>query len=300
MNRRLHEDTPEGPDGSPNEDAATAAVIARLLAIMAALRDPDRGCPWDIEQTFATIAPYTIEEAYEVADAIERGDMHDLKDELGDLLLQVVYHARMAEEEGHFAFPDVAKAISDKLIRRHPHVFGDKSSVSDALPIQWEAIKKAEREEKAAKLGRASDTSLFQGIPAGLPALFRSAKLQRRAARIGFDWPSLEPLLEKVDEEWAELRAEIATPETPEIQKRRFEEFGDLMFVLVNLGLHLGIDAEAALRAANLKFVRRMSAMEDEATAKGSRLEDMTIEELEQLWQNAKVAERNKNDTPAG
>jgi MazG family protein len=274
--------------------------LQRLLAIMAALRDPEHGCPWDREQTFATIAPYTIEEAYEVADAIERSDMHDLKDELGDLLLQVVYHARMAEEESLFAFPDVAKAISDKLIRRHPHVFGGKRDVSDGLPLQWEAIKKTEREEKSAKLGRASDTSLFQGIPAGLPALLRSAKLQRRAARIGFDWPSLEPLLEKVDEEWAELRAEIATPETPEIQKRRFEEFGDLMFVLINLGLHLGIDAEAALRAANMKFTRRMGAMEDEAKAKGSHLEEMTIEELEQLWQNAKAAERYKNDMPGG
>ena len=174
----------------------------------------------------------------------------------------------MAEEEGHFAFPDVAKAIADKLIRRHPHVFNGQKSSGDGLPVQWEAIKKAEREEKAAKLGRSNDTSLFQGIPAGLPALLRSAKLQRRAARIGFDWTSLEPLLEKVEEEWAELRAEIAAPETPEIQKRRFEEFGDLMFVLVNLGFHLGIDAEAALRAANTKFTRRMGAMEDEANAR--------------------------------
>ncbi len=210
---------------------------------MAALRDPDHGCPWDREQNFATIAPYTIEEAYEVADAIERGDLDDLKDELGDLLLQVVFHARMAEEEGHFAFPDVAKAIADKLIRRHPHVFNGEKSSGDGLNVQWEAIKKAEREEKAAKSGRANDTSLFQGIPAGLPAFLRSAKLQKRASRIGFDWPSLEPILEKVDEEWAELRAEIAAPETPERQKRRFEEFGDLMFVLVKLGLYLDIDA---------------------------------------------------------
>ncbi len=233
-----------------------AESLQRLLDIMAALRDPERGCPWDRQQTFETIAPYTIEEAYEVADAIERGDRHDLKDELGDLLLQVVYHARIAEEEGSFAFPDVAEAIGEKMVRRHPHVFGESGGEGGAH--QWEAIKKQEREAKALRGGPAPAASLFGDIPAGLPAIAKSHKLQRRAARLGFDWPSVDPVLDKVDEELAELRAEIASPPAPDKKKREFEEFGDLMFVMVNLGRWLGIDAEAALRAANVKFTRRM------------------------------------------
>ncbi len=241
---------------SPTGQGQAAAGIERLVGVMAALRDPKRGCPWDLKQTFATIAPYTIEEAYEVADAIERGAMDDLKDELGDLLLQVVYHARMAEEKGLFAFPDVAEAIASKMIRRHPHVFGD--SRGDGGPDQWEAIKKKEREAKEARQGAAPSPALFEDIPAGLPVLAKSLKLQRRAARMGFDWPSVEPILDKVDEELDELRVEIASASAPGSQQRQLEEFGDVLFVMVNLGRRLGIDAEAALRAANAKFIRRM------------------------------------------
>ncbi len=265
--------------------------IERLLDIMAALRDPERGCPWDRKQTFATIAPYTIEEAYEVADAIERSAMDDLKDELGDLLLQVVYHARMAEEEGLFAFPDVAESISSKMIRRHPHVFGEGGG--DGGAHQWEAIKKQEREAKAAKNGPAPRSSLFADVPAGLPALAKSQKLQRRAARMGFDWPSVEPILDKLEEELVELRAEIASPQSAEQEKRQFEEFGDVMFVVVNLGLRLGIDAEAALRAANAKFVRRMESMAAQAHESGQALETMTLDEMQVLWDRVKVSEKN-------
>jgi nucleoside triphosphate diphosphatase len=277
--------------GAPEASGSdkTCSELARLLEIMARLRDPLDGCPWDREQTFASIAPYTVEEAHEVADAIERGDLHDLKDELGDLLLQVVYHARMAEEAGHFAFADVARAISEKMIRRHPHVFGD---AAEAAPGMWEAIKKAEREAKAAKTGESAEPGLFGGIPAGLPALMKSAKLQQRARRTGFDWPSIEPIFAKLDEEVAELRAEIADPKSAEQEKRQFEEFGDVMFVIVNLGLHLGIDAESAMRAANQKFVRRMESVEAQAKAAGKELEGLTLDEMNVLWDRAKEAER--------
>jgi MazG family protein len=268
------------------------AAIERLLDIMAALRDPERGCPWDRKQTFATIAPYTIEEAYEVADAIERGAMDDLKDELGDLLLQVVYHARMAEEEGAFAFPDVAEAISAKMIRRHPHVFGE--GPGDGGAHQWETIKKQEREAKEAENGPTPRSSLFGDVPAGLPALAKSQKLQRRAARMGFDWPSVEPILHKVDEELAELRAEIESAPAAGKDQRQFEEFGDLLFVMVNLGLRLGIDAEAALRAANTKFTRRMDSMATQARETGQALESMTLDEMNVLWDRAKDREKSK------
>ncbi len=267
-----------------------AAELKRLLDIMARLRDPLHGCAWDLKQTFATIAPYTVEEAYEVADAIERGATDDLKDELGDLLLQVVYHARMAEEAGQFAFAGVAEAISDKMIRRHPHVFGD--AAEGGGPAHWEEIKKAERAAKSAENGACAEPGLFDGIPAGLPALMRSAKLQARARRLGFDWPSVEPILDKVDEELAELRVEIAAPPGAGKTQREFEEFGDVMFVMVNLGARLGIDAESALRAANLKFIRRMEAMEAGAKAEGRELQDMTLDEMQVLWDRAKAAER--------
>ncbi len=270
-----------------------APELERLLTIMAELRDPLHGCPWDQEQTFATIAPYTVEEAHEVADAIERGNMGDLRDELGDLLLQVVYHARMAEEAQQFAFADVAEAICDKMIRRHPHVFGDAES---AAPGQWEAIKQAEREAKSVKIGEKSEPELFEGIPAGLPALMKSAKLQQRARRTGFDWPSVEPILDKVEEELLELKAEIAAPAGADKDKRQFEEFGDLMFVIVNLGLHLGIDAESALRAANRKFVGRMESMLAQARAGGKEFKGMTLDEMNVLWDRAKEAERSQAD----
>jgi MazG family protein len=273
-----------------SDDISAADPMQRLLAIMARLRDPERGCPWDQKQSFATIAPYTIEEAYEVAGAIERGDMEDLRDELGDLLLQVVYHARMAEEAGHFAFAGVAEAICDKMIRRHPHVFG--GAAAGGHPAQWEAIKHAERQAKQAQGGGNARARLFDGVPDGLPAMMRSAKLQRRAARIGFDWPSAGPIFEKVEEELGELRAEIGGQPGAETERRQFEEFGDLMFVMVNLGLHLGIDPEAALRAANGKFVRRMEAVEAGAAASGKELSGMTLDEMQVLWDRAKAEER--------
>jgi MazG family protein len=276
-----------------NEGASAAAPVIRLLAIMARLRDPERGCPWDQKQTFATIAPYTIEEAYEVADAIERNDMADLKDELGDLLLQVVYHARMAGEAGHFAFDSVAEAICDKMIRRHPHVFGG-AAAPGGHPGQWEAIKEAERQVKQAQGRGSGKARLFDGVPAGLPAVSRSAKLQRRAARVGFDWPSTEPIFDKIEEELGELRAEIGGPPSATQARRQFEEFGDLMFVMVNLSLHLGIDPEAALRAANAKFICRMEAVETGAAASGRQLSDMTLDEMQALWDRAKAAEQEE------
>jgi nucleoside triphosphate diphosphatase len=278
-----------GADGG-GEKRSARDEIERLIGVMAALRHPERGCPWDRDQTFATIAPYTIEEAYEVADAIERADMADLKDELGDLLLQVVYHARMAEEAGLFEFAGVARAISEKMIRRHPHVFGGQEGSGGAA--QWEAIKKMEKEAKAASEGASPPPLLFGDIPAGLPALLKCQKMQRRAQRMGFDWPTVAPILDKVDEELAELKAEIASEPGPEKEQRQFEEYGDVLFVLVNLGMRLGIDAEAALRAANAKFSRRMNAMANAAAADGNSLEGMTLDEMEVLWSRAKAEER--------
>ncbi len=250
-----------------------AEAIEQLAAIMAKLRDPETGCPWDVEQDFATIAPYTIEEAHEVADAIARGDMEDLKSELGDLQLQVVFHARMAEEAGHFALADVIAGISDKMIRRHPHVFGDTSR-SDGVAAQhgWEAIKAQERANRR-------ETGALTGVALGLPALMRAEKLQKRAARTGFDWPDVEGPRAKVTEELVEL-------ESAPDDAARAEEFGDLLFALVNWGRHLGIDSEAALRAANAKFERRFVAMEAEA---GERFVGLSLDEKEALWQTAKA-----------
>jgi ATP diphosphatase len=289
------QEEPVGKEGDfPGSDKRAEKSLRRLLDIMAALRDPEHGCPWDQKQTFATIAPYTIEEAYEVADAIERGETDDLKDELGDLLLQVVYHARMAEEASLFSFPDVAEAISAKMVRRHPHVFGDAAPAENAVSKQWEAMKQAERDAKSAHRGLSEECSpLFADIPAGLPALLKSAKLQRRAALLGFDWASAEPILDKVDEELLELKAEIASTPGAERERRQFEEFGDLMFVLVNLGLHLGIDAEAALRAANAKFARRINAMDALARKSGQKLEGMSLDDMQVLWDGAKASERD-------
>lgn len=264
-------------------------LIEDLLRVMARLRDPDTGCPWDRDQTFATIAPYTIEEAYEVADAIARDDLDGLKDELGDLLLQVVYHARMAEEQGRFGFDDVVDAITEKMIRRHPHVFDDPSlrdsfEKSDA----WERIK---AEEKAAR-GEARQGSLLDEVPLALPALSRAVKLQARAARVGFDWPSLEPVLAKAEEEIAELKAAIAERQSPAgPSKKVAEEVGDLLFVMANIARHLGIDPEGALREANAKFVRRFSSIEAALRARGRSPEESTLEEMDQLWDEAKAKE---------
>jgi ATP diphosphatase len=258
------------------------AELRRLLDIMAALRDPDRGCPWDKEQTFETIAPYTIEEAYEVADAIARADFAGLPDELGDLLFQVVYHARMAEEAGRFGFAEVARVIADKMVRRHPHVFGDAAVRSAAEQTEsWEALKKAERATRA-------ETGALAGVPAGLPALTRAAKLTSRAARVGFDWPDAAAVLAKLDEEVAELRAELpdARPE------RLADEVGDLLFVLANLARKLDLDPEACLQRANLKFSNRFDAIEQAAAIAGKTLAEMSLEEMEDQWQKIKHNKR--------
>jgi ATP diphosphatase len=263
---------------------APDAAILRLIEVMAQLRDPETGCPWDIEQSFETIAPYTIEEAYEVADAIERGDKTALKDELGDLLLQVVYHARMAEEDGDFDFAAVAAAISDKMVRRHPHVFGSEAVDSAAAQTRaWEDHKAAERQAKAAETG--GRASVLDGVALGLPALSRAIKLQQRAARVGFDWPDILPVLDKIEEEIAELKQEIHEGSKPD---RITDELGDLLFVLANLARHLDTDPEAALRHANAKFIRRFQAIEAHYAAAGLKLTEATLEELEAVWQAVK------------
>ena len=267
---------------------APAAALLNLLTLMAQLRDPDTGCPWDVQQDFASIAPYTIEEAYEVADAIARGDIADLRDELGDLLLQVVFHARIAEEAGHFDFTAVAAAISDKLVRRHPHVFGDQGKISAATQsASWESLKAAERAANAAAKGRPE--SVLDGVPLPFPALLRAYKLQRRAARVGFDWPELAPVAAKVEEEWSELTAEI---DNAGDQARLTEEVGDLLFAVVNLARHLEIDPEAALRAGNAKFERRFRAVEDGFREKGRQMAAASLEEMEVLWNAAKAIEK--------
>ena len=253
--------------------------IERLLHIMRRLRDPLTGCPWDIEQTFASIAPYTIEEAYEVADAIDRGDMNDLKGELGDLLLQTVYHTAIGEEDGLFTFQSVADAISDKMVARHPHVFGDQSrdKSSDQQTIDWEAIKASER-------ANADQTRALDGVALGLPALTRAVKLQKRAARVGFDWPEIDQVLDKVREEILEL-TEADNPE------HQHEEFGDLMFVMANLARHMKIDPEQSLRDANHKFYRRFNSIEDKLHAKGSAPARSNLAEMDALWDEVKREE---------
>ncbi|WP_072391172.1 nucleoside triphosphate pyrophosphohydrolase [Hyphomicrobium sp. CS1GBMeth3] len=278
--------------------------ITRLIEIMAALRTPGSGCPWDLEQTYETIAPYTIEEAYEVADAIARGDRVDLKDELGDLLLQVVYHARMAEEEDAFAFGDVVEAVTTKMIRRHPHVFGDEDArAAGAAPGFWARIKAEERTAKAATRGNHDETpqaSLLDDVPVGLPALTRAIKLQDKAAAVGFDWPSLAPVFDKMREELSELE-EIAVPadprgnttdDTPERRAKIEEEMGDLLFVMANVARHLKLDPEEALRAANRKFVRRFRHIEQRLAEEGSTPKDSTLEQMDSLWDEARANER--------
>ncbi len=253
-----------------------------LLAIMARLRDPQNGCPWDVKQNFATIAPYTIEEAYEVADAIDRRDWRDLCDELGDLLLQVVFHAQMAKEAGLFDFNDVAHAISDKMLRRHPHVFGDESYENlDAQKQGWEDIKQAERAAK----GEQHDDSALAGVSRGLPEWKRALKLQERAAKVGFDWPDEQPVLDKLLEEVDEVRAEFAHGRDPQ---RLQDEIGDVLFVVVNLARHAGVDFSQALRHANAKFERRFRRMEQLARDDGQPLPQCDLTEQEALWQRVK------------
>jgi MazG family protein len=263
--------------------------LAALVQVMATLRDPARGCPWDREQTFATIAPYTIEEAYEVADAIARNDMAALKDELGDLLFQVVFHARMAEERGAFDFRAIAQGLVDKMVRRHPHVFGDATvATADAQTAAWEVHKAAERSREAHAEGRTP--SLLDGVALGFPALLRAHKLQARAARGGFDWPEATQVLAKIDEELAELRAEVAGGSD---QDRIEDEVGDLLFACVNLARHLNIDSEGALRRTNAKFERRFRAVESGLAAQGKAPSGATLEEMEKLWVAAKLREHS-------
>ena len=264
----------------------TSPATERLLRIMARLRDPERGCAWDREQTFATIAPHTVEEAYEVAEAIERGDMAALKDELGDLLFQVVFHSRMAEESGAFVYDDVAQAICTKMVTRHPHVFGTTSVAdAEAQTRAWEAGKAAERRAKAAREGRID--SALDGVATSLPAVTRAVKLQSRAARVGFDWPDVTGVFDKLAEESAELAAELNTGQ-PADKERLADEVGDILFTCVNLARKLGLDPEQTLRHANAKFERRFRAVEQQVTGAGRRVEDCTLVDLEDAWQQAK------------
>lgn len=271
----------------------SAQDITRLLDIMARLRDPQGGCPWDLRQDFSSIAPYTIEEAYEVADAIDRGDLDDLKDELGDLLLQVVFHARMAEELGAFGFGDVVEAISGKMTRRHPHVFAGLSVAdSDALNAMWDAEKKKER---LAKQGANADQSALAGIARGLPEWQRAVKLQKKAAAVGFDWPSHEEVIDKLHEEIDEARTEFearaAMPDEAAVHDRLEEEIGDLLFVAANLARHAKVDPGAALRRANHKFERRFRAMEALAQSDGCTLAGLSLEAQDRYWERAKQQE---------
>ena len=260
--------------------------LPRLLEIMRRLRDPETGCPWDIEQDFDSIAPYTIEESYEVADAIARKDWPELEGELGDLLLQTVYHTQMGSEAGLFSFDSVVKSVADKMVARHPHVFGDESrdKSADQQTADWEKIKAAERAGK--KQGRTLD-----GVAAGLPALTRAVKLQKRAARVGFDWPDTSQVIDKIQEEAAELVEARETLTQTEVE----EEYGDLLFVIANLGRHLGVDPEAALRGTNAKFTRRFETIEDALAAIGKTPSDSDLSEMDALWDAAKMSEVKPN-----
>jgi nucleoside triphosphate diphosphatase len=273
--------------------------IARLIEIMAALRAPEGGCPWDLEQNFATIAPYTIEEAYEVVDAITRGDLDDLREELGDLLLQVVFHARMAEEQNAFAFGDVVEAITRKMIRRHPHVFADKDGRLAPSHVKelWEQIKADEKAERAARRPpqQPEHKSLLSSVKAGQPALTRAMELQRKASTVGFDWNDPRAVLHKIREEADEIEAALDRNDTQELA----DETGDLLFALVNLARHIGADPETALRGTNAKFERRFGYIERALAAKGHSLEDASLAEMDALWNEAKAAEQAASPTLA-
>ncbi len=269
--------------------ADETAGIERLIELMRRLREPVHGCPWDLEQTFKTIAPYTIEEAYEVADVIERDAMAELPDELGDLLLQVVYNAQIAAEAGDFSWSDVVSAITNKMIRRHPHVFGDWAT-EDFVAGSWEKLKAEERADKGEVRA-----SVLDGVPAGLPGMTRAVKLQKRAARVGFDWPDISGVLDKIREESAELAEAQAAADPDAIE----DEYADLLFVMANLGRRLGLDPEKALRRVNAKFERRFRAIESALSDKGSRPEDASLDEMDALWDQAKRAEhaaKNNSD----
>jgi MazG family protein len=267
----------------PEPPEETIDDISELLAIMRRLRDPNGGCPWDLEQNFATIAPYTIEEAYEVLSAIEHADYAALKDELGDLLLQVVFHSQMAKEQGLFDFGDVVRGICDKMIRRHPHVFAaGPADTPEAVMRAWEDIKRRERASKAEK-----PQGLLDDVPSALPALMRAVKLQNRAAQVGFDWPNAVHVTDKIAEESRELAEAWASGKRDKIA----EEYGDMLFAMANLARHLKVDPEDALRAANTKFMRRFKVIEAGLQARGKKPEDATLEEMEALWQEAKKGE---------
>ena len=290
-----HEDKDDAP-------GARAAGIDRLLDVMARLRDPAAGCPWDLEQSFETIAPYTIEEAYEVAEAIRQDDRAALRDELGDLLLQVVFHAQMAREDGSFDFDEVARGIADKMIRRHPNVFGDdESDARHSAPAQmlaWETQKAVEREAKAEAEGRTP--SVLDGVALALPALLRAEKLQKRAARVGFDWPDAGPVYDKVLEEVAELRDAARAPAAVRDKAAVAEEVGDLLFACVNLARHMRVEPEAALRAANAKFSARFQQVEAALAESGQNARDVGLAELDRLWEEVKQAERGRAEAGAG
>ena len=271
---------PVKPENTSSPGDSAVGPIDRLLDVMTRLRDPQTGCPWDRRQSFETIAPYTIEEAYEVADAIERGDYRDLRDELGDLLLQVIYHARIASELGHFDFKDVVRSITAKMVRRHPHVFDDLDALDDAeLAQRWEA-------DKAHVRGERGQHGVFDGIARNLPALREAYKLQSRAARYGFDWRNAAGVFDKLDEELAEARSSVAGGDDPA------EEIGDLLFTVVNLSRHFSISAEDALRQASRKFERRFAQVEDRIKASGRTLDDVTLGEMDTLWEEVKAEER--------
>ncbi len=269
--------------------------ISRLIEIMEALRQPETGCPWDIVQTFETIKPYTIEEAYEVADAIERNDMDDLCEELGDLLLQVVFHARIAEERGEFAFGDVVHAVTSKMIRRHPHVFAvSDADTADRVKLQWDVIKAEEKRERAERRARRGITEDFKagflgGVQRSQPALTEALKLQEQAARVGFDWSDPAPILDKIEEEIAELREALAQGRPEQVS----DELGDLIFALVNIGRHVKADPEDALRGTNTKFRRRFNHIETSLSDNGETLQDASLDRMEELWQAAKRIERS-------
>ncbi len=270
--------------GRPTAETLPQEPMARLLAVMAWLRDRQYGCPWDIDQTFKTIAPYTIEEAYEVADAIERDDMPALKEELGDLLLQVVYHAQIAQEAKAFGFGDVATAIADKMVDRHPHVFADaRIDTAEAQTVSWEARKAAERAAKQT----AEPAGALDGVARALPALLRAEKIQKRAARVGFDWTETTPVIDKIEEELGELRIEIEAGTID--QARLTDELGDVLFAVANLARHCKVDPEAALRATNDKFERRFGYIERRLADQGRKPAEASLEEMEALWQEAKT-----------
>ena len=264
--------------------------IDRLLKVMDRLRGPG-GCPWDAEQTFASIAPYTIEEAYEVADAIDREDLMDLKEELGDLLLQIVFHSRIAQDQGAFDFDAVAHSIVDKMVRRHPHVFADAAFTgADAKFVEWEAQKVAERAAKAASRGGSGHAGVLDDVPVALPGLTRAVKLTKRAARVGFDWPDVAQVFDKLREETAELEAELPAADPAKLE----DELGDLLFVVANLARKLDVDPEAALRTANAKFIRRFATIEAALEADGRTPEQSDLAEMDGLWNVAKAAEKGR------